>query len=148
MAEPTVVLTRQGLPVMDPSMADVSKGASVVADGDRATIIATGSEVGLAMAAREQLASEGIDVRVVSMPSWELFDAQPAAYRDSVLPPTIKNRVSVEAGVTIGWERYVGPSGKMIGLDRYGASAPYQEVYQNLGLSAEAVAEAALGLLE
>ncbi|MFN2222383.1 MAG: transketolase-like TK C-terminal-containing protein, partial [Candidatus Promineifilaceae bacterium] len=85
---------------------------------------------------------EGLAAQVVSMPSWELFDAQPQAYRDSVLPPAVTARVSIEAGVTIGWERYVGPQGKIIGLNRFGASAPYQEIYQHLGLTAEAVVDA------
>ena len=110
-------------------------------------MIGSGSEVHIALAAQALLAQEGIAARVVSMPSWELFDAQPAAYREGVLPPGVEARVAVEAGVTIGWERYVGTKGKTIGLDRYGASAPYQEIYQNLGVSAEAVAEAARELL-
>jgi transketolase len=92
------------------------------------------------------MAQQGVNARVVSMPSWELFDAQPAEYRESVLPSGVTARVSIEAGVKIGWERYVGPNGLIIGLDHYGASAPYQELYKNFGLTAEAVAEAALGL--
>ncbi|KPK08610.1 MAG: hypothetical protein AMJ56_11520 [Anaerolineae bacterium SG8_19] len=82
------------------------------------------------------------------MPSWELFDAQPAVYRESVLPTNITARVSVEAGVKVGWERYVGPDGIIIGLDHYGASAPYLELYRNFGLTAEAVAEAAMEVCE
>jgi transketolase len=110
-------------------------------------LIASGSEVQIALEAQALLSEKGVAARVVSMPSWELFDAQPASYRDSVLPPAVKKRVSIEAGVTIGWERYVGQSGKMIGLDRYGASAPYQDIYRNLGLTAEAAVEAAMDLL-
>jgi transketolase len=110
-------------------------------------LLASGSEVHIALAAQASLAQEGVAARVVSMPSWELFDAQPQAYRDSVLPPAIAARVSIEAGVTIGWERYVGPQGKIIGLNRFGASAPYQEIYQHLGLTAEAVVKAAREVL-
>jgi transketolase len=82
------------------------------------------------------------------MPSWELFDAQPQAYRDSVLPPSVTARVSVEAGVTMGWERYVGLSGKMVGIDHFGASAPYQRVYEEFGLTSEHVIAAAEALLQ
>ncbi|HSG16058.1 MAG TPA: transketolase [Anaerolineae bacterium] len=151
-----LVLTRQGLPILDRTKyapaEEAAKGGYVLSDGPDASalaviLIASGSEVHIALGAQALLAQEGVTARVVSMPSWELFDAQPAAYREGVLPPGVEARVSVEAGVTIGWERYVGTKGKTIGLDRYGASAPYQEIYQNLGLSAEAVAEAARDLL-
>jgi transketolase len=136
------------LPILDRSVyaaaEKAAKGGYVLSDvaDPAAILIATGSEVHIALEAQGQLAQHGVAVRVVSMPSWELFDAQPAAYRDSVLPPAVAARVSVEAGVTIGWERYVGPSGKMIGLNRFGASAPYQEIYHHLGLTAGAVADA------
>jgi transketolase len=103
--------------------------------------------VHLALAAQEQLAEGGVAARVVSVPSWELFAAQPAAYRDLVLPPHVKARVSIEAGVTLGWERYVGADGMAIGLDRFGASAPYQTIYEKLGLTAEAVTDAARKLI-
>jgi transketolase len=112
------------------------------AQGAEVILMASGSEVHIALAAQASLAEEGLAARVVSMPSWELFDAQPQAYRDSVLPPAVTARVSIEAGVTIGWERYVGAQGKIIGLNRFGASAPYQEIYQHLGLTAEAVVDA------
>jgi transketolase len=146
-------LTRQGLPTLDrslyPAAENAVKGGYVLSDVEDPAVIllASGSEVHIALEAQASLAEQGVAARVVSMPSWELFDAQPAAYRDSVLPPAVLARVSVEAGVTTGWERYVGPQGKMIGLNRYGASAPYQEVYRNLGLTAEAVAEAAKELV-
>jgi transketolase len=110
-------------------------------------LIGTGSEVHIALDAEKLLAAQGVGVQVVSMPSWELFTAQSSAYRDAVLPPHIKARVAVEAGVTPGWERYIGDSGKAIGLDRFGASAPYKTIYEKLGLTPEAVAEAALSVM-
>jgi transketolase len=124
----------------------VAKGAYVLADAEggkpQAIVIATGSEVQLALKALEALARDGIRVRVVSMPSWELFDAQPQSYRDSVLPPGIDARVSIEAGSTLGWERYVGRNGAMIGMHSFGASAPADDVYKHFGITAEAVEKA------
>ena len=150
-AGPTaLVLTRQGLPTFDqskyPSTENAARGAYVLSDaGDpQVILIGSGSEVHIALEAQKLLAEKGVAARVVSMPSWELFDAQPKTYRDSVLPPEITARVAVEAGVKIGWERYVGPGGAVVGLDHFGASAPFQELYQNFGLTPEAVAEAAL----
>jgi transketolase len=102
-------------------------------------LLATGSEVQLAIAAHEQLVADGIRSRVVSLPSFELFDAQPAAYRDEVLPPSVMARVAVEAGVRQCWDKYLGAAGAFIGLDTYGASAPYQDIYKHRGLTAEAV---------
>jgi transketolase len=93
------------------------------------------------------LAEKGVAARVVSMPSWELFAAQTAAYQQSVLPANITARVSIEAGTTFGWERYLGSTGKAIGLDHYGASAPYKTIYQEFGITAEAMVEAALSLI-
>ncbi len=148
-----LILTRQGLPILDQSKyapaVEAARGGYVVSEAQEAKVIlmASGSEVHIALAAQASLAQEGLAARVVSMPSWELFDAQPQAYRDSVLPPAIVARVSIEAGVTIGWERYVGPQGKSIGLNRFGASAPYQEIYRHLGLTPEAVVEAAREVL-
>ncbi len=107
----------------------------------------TGSELQIALDAGKALAEESIAARVVSMPSWELFDAQPKEYRDAVLPPAITARVSVEAGRTLGWERYVGTNGLSIGVDMFGASAPYQRIYQGYGLTAERVAEDAASLV-
>jgi transketolase len=145
-----LVLTRQDLPTLDRKKygpaAGVERGAYILADaaekGARPDVIllATGSEVQLAIAAHEKLVAEGIRSRMVSMPSFELFDNQPAAYRDEVLPPQVKARVAVEAGVQQGWDKYIGPNGAFIGLDTYGASAPYQEIYKHRGLTAEAVA--------
>ena len=103
-------------------------------------------EVALAIDARKQLAEQGVRARVVSMPSHELFAAQPQAYRDSVLPPDVP-RVSFEAAHPMSWHRWVMPSGVALGLDRFGASAPYQRLYEELGLTAEAVVEAAVGLV-
>ena len=153
-AGPTAMaLTRQGLPILDRTKyapaQNALRGAYVLSDADdpQVILIGTGSEVEIALEAQALLAQQGVNARVVSMPSWELFDAQPAEYRESVLPSGVTARVSIEAGVKIGWERYVGPNGLIIGLDHYGASAPYQELYKNFGLTAEAVAEAALGLI-
>jgi len=105
-------------------------------------LIATGSEVHVALEAQQVLAGEGINARVVSMPCWGLFDQQDQAYKDDVLPPEITARVAVEAGTPFGWERYVGLNGKIVGIDRFGESAPYQDIYRHLGITAEAVAEA------
>jgi transketolase len=121
------------------------------AEGGRpdALIIATGSEVGLAVDARTILLERGVCARVVSLPCWELFDEQPSAYRDEVLPPAIRCRVSIEAAVTQGWQRWVGDDGIMIGIDgRFGASAPYKTIMQKLGFTAENVAERTLALVE
>jgi transketolase len=145
-----LALTRQGLPILDLSHIHPgegpAKGGYVLSDakGARVILIGTGSEVHIALEAQRQLADQGVAARVVSLPSWEIFEAQPADYRAAVLPPAIKARVAIEAGVTLGWERYTGPDGAVIGLDHYGASAPYKEIYQHFGLTPEAVTEAAL----
>ena len=112
-----------------------------------AILIGTGSELQLALAAGKTLAAEGIRVRVVSLPSWELFDRQPQAYRDEILPPGVRARVAVEAGIPLGWEHYVGLEGAIVGIDHFGASAPYQILYEKFGVTAEAVAAAARRLL-
>jgi len=112
-----------------------------------AILIGTGSELQLALAAAKTLAAEGIRVRVVSLPSWELFDRQPQAYRDRILPPGVRARVAVEAGIRLGWEHYVGLTGAVVGIDHFGASAPYQILYEKFGITAEAVATAARRLL-
>jgi transketolase len=111
-------------------------------------LIATGSEVGLAMSARELLEQDGRRTRVVSMPSWELFAAQPQAYRDEVLPPSVVARVSVEAASPLGWERWVGLRGTVIGLDRFGASAPIAGLYKHLNFTPEYIADRARALLQ
>ncbi len=140
---PTVlVLTRQGLPTLDIDP-PVSLGGYVLAPGDDVAIIATGSEVSLALQARDLLASDGVSARVVSMPSWELFAAQDQAYRDEVLPPTILARVGVEAASPFGWERFTGTYGRIVAINRFGESAPGALVLERLGMTAEAVADAA-----
>ncbi|MCC6767278.1 MAG: transketolase [Deltaproteobacteria bacterium] len=141
-----LVLSRQKLPVIDANLArQARRGAYVVADpaggaAPVAILIGTGAEVHVALAAQQLLAGEGIPTRVVSMPCWEAFAEEDAAYRASVLPPTVRVRVSVEAGVTLGWERWIGDAGAAIGLDRYGASAPGEVNLAKLGFSAENVA--------
>ena len=107
----------------------------------QAIIIATGSEVSIALGAAKLLKDRGVAARVVSLPSWELFDAQPQEYRDRVLPTAVKARVSVEAATTLGWERYVGLDGASVGVDRFGASAPYKRIYEELGITPEHVAD-------
>ena len=138
-----LVLSRQDLPIHTKEGAPgAEKGAYVLADGTDAIILATGSEVAIAMAARDELAKENISARVVSMPCWELFAEQTKDYQQSVLPPDRKRRVSIEAGVTFGWREYIGDSGVAIGVDHYGASAPAEVIYEKFGLTAAAVAAA------
>jgi transketolase len=153
---PTVlVFTRQKLPVIDrtkyAAAEGLHRGAYVIWQPSNQEpdiiFIATGSEVQLALQAGQTLASEGRHIRVVSMPSWELFDRQPKEYRDSVLPPTVRARVSVEAGVKIGWEHYVGSEGKIIGLDHFGASAPGEILFEKFGFTPENVVATAKELL-
>jgi transketolase len=139
-------LTRQALPTLA-ATADggTARGAYVLAEAEGtldAIVIASGSEVHDALAARDTLQAEGIGVRVVSMPSWDLFAMQDVAYREQVLPPGVTARVSIEAGVTAGWERWNGDRGRAIGIDRFGASAPGKVVARKLGISPESVVEA------
>ena len=141
-----LILTRQDLRPYAADIAkriDMEKGAYVVSceEGFEYCLIATGSEVNLALDAAELLRAEGKKVRVVSMPSWELFLAQDKAYRDSVIPPCCKKRVSIEAGSTFGWEKFIGEDGLAIGLDHFGASAPYKVLAEKFGFTAPAVAE-------
>ena len=145
-------LSRQNLPVVDRSAGDgpglhsaegVARGGYVLADGSDVILIATGSEVSIALQAREQLAAEGISARVVSMPCVEWFTDQDQSYRSEVLPGTIRARVSVEAGITPPWRLFVGDAGASIGVDHFGASAAYQKIYQEFGITAERVAAAA-----
>jgi transketolase len=155
-----LVLSRQDLPVFDrtvPGMAGaegIARGAYVLAEAPGAPLappdlvfLATGSEVALCLAAREQLAGRGIRTRVVSMPSWELFDEQPEEYRAAVLGPADMPRLAVEAGIDMGWSRYTGERGAMIGIKRFGASAPGKEVLRHYGFTVEHVIERALALL-
>jgi transketolase len=110
-------------------------------------LIATGSEVSLAVDAHEALTKDGIKSRVVSMPSWEIFDHQPQAYRDSVLPPPVKARVAIEQASTLGWDRYVGEGGRVIGMKTFGASAPLKELMKQFGFEPDKVCAVAKQLL-
>ncbi|MGQ9505127.1 MAG: transketolase [Thermogutta sp.] len=151
-----LVLTRQNLPTLDRNQyaaADgLSRGAYVLADADQAKpdviLIGTGSEVAVCLAARELLASQGIAARVVSMPSWELFETQSEKYRHSVLPPQVTARVAVEAGVAMGWERYIGPQGAFVGMRGFGASAPAGVLMKYFGITPENVAAIAKSLVK
>ena len=151
----TVVLTRQALPTYDRTKfapaSGVAKGAYVLVDAEGGKpdviLIGTGSEVHLCVEAYEKLKAEGIKARVVSMPSWELFDKQDAAYKESVLPASVAARVSVEMAATFGWERWVGPKGKMIGMHSFGASAPLKDVLKKFGFLTETVVAAAKEVL-
>jgi len=149
-----LVLTRQAVPHLDRSQAkdpDVARGAYVLAEADGGSpdviLIGTGSEVSLCMTAREKLKEHGVQARVVSMPSWSLFEDQEESYRESVLPRGIKKRVTIEAASPIGWHRWAGDEGVVIGVDRFGASAPGQDVFDHLGFTADHVAAAALRIL-
>jgi transketolase len=150
-----LVLTRQNLPILEgtneKAREGVAKGAYVVSDAangkPQAQIIATGSEVQLAVAAQQALAAEGIHVRVISMPSWDLFEAQPQAYKDSVLLPDVKARLAVEMASPFGWERYVGEKGAILGIDKFGASAPGDRVIKEYGFTVENVVSKVKALL-
>ena len=149
-----LILSRQNLDVLDrsvyPPASELTKGAYVLADAEGTPdviLIATGSEVAVALAARAALAGKGVAARVVAMPSWELFEAQDQAYRDAVLPPAVTARLAIEAGISMGWARYVGPAGDVVALDRFGASAPYKVLMEKWGFTGPAVAARALKLL-
>jgi transketolase len=150
-----LALTRQKLPVFDrtkyASAEGLVRGAYIMSDSPTGAVdvilIGTGSEVSVAVEAQDALAQEGIGARVVSMPSWQLFDRQTQDYREQVLPPGVTARVAIEAGATLGWERYVGAQGVVIGLDRFGASAPVQVVMEKFGFTAENVVEKVKKLL-
>ncbi len=145
-----LVLTRQGLPVYDRAglgwakSEEAQKGGYVLCEDKdfEAIIIATGSEVELAVEAKVKLNEQGVKVRIVSMPSTNIFDEQSQEYKESVLPKNILKRVAVEAGVTLGWYKYVGLEGRVIGLDRFGASAPYKTLYKEFGITTDAIVEA------
>jgi transketolase len=148
-------LTRQNVPLLDrsrtPEPPEVTRGGYIfreAAGGDPEVILlASGSELQLALEAADALEAEGIAVRVVSLPSWHLFRQQDRSYRDRVLPPAVSLRVSVEAGTTLGWERWIGLEGHAVGLDRFGASAPAEVLYRELGITTEAILEGVRGLL-
>ena len=150
-----LILTRQALPIIDRtkygSADGLEKGAYILADAQGKTpeliLIATGSEVAPTLEAYNKLTAEGIAVRLVSMPSWDLFEKQPQAYRDEVLPPGVTARLAVEAGATFGWERYVGTKGAVLGIDHFGASAPYKIIAEKLGFTGDNIARLAHGVL-
>ena len=146
-----LILSRQALPTLDRSTfapaTGVARGAYVLAEADTETpdviLLATGSEVHLALAAREELQAGGVGTRVVSMPCWELFDRQPRHYRDEVLPPSVTARVAVEQASTLGWDRYVGDGGAVIGMHTFGASAPLKQLVSKFGFTPDRVAQRA-----
>lgn len=144
MTGPTaIVTTRQKLPVLTQNP-DAVKGAYIVREYEKeleAIIIATGSELSLALEASEILKKDGVDVRVVSMPSWELFEAQPLEYKNKIFPPENRHRLAVEAGCSEGWRKYVGFEGDVIGIDHFGASAPYEVLYEKFGITSLEVAK-------
>ncbi|HWE15949.1 MAG TPA: transketolase [Hyphomicrobiaceae bacterium] len=150
-----IALSRQPLPTFDrntyASAAGVARGAYVMADANGSPpeiiLIASGSEVSLAVDAHETLASRGVRSRLVSMPSWDIFEHQPASYREEVLPPAVKARVAIEQGSVLGWDRYVGPEGRVIGMKTFGASAPLKELQRKFGFEPERVVAAAMELL-
>jgi transketolase len=155
---PTVLaLSRQKLPVLagtrESGFDGVARGAYVLADppageAPRAVLIGTGSEVATCVAAAELLGGAGLPVRVVSMPSWELFAAQAPEHREAVLPARLERRLAVEAAATFGWERWVGACGEVVGIDRFGESAPAEDLARHFGFTPEAVAERARRLIE
>jgi len=144
-----LLLTRQKVPTLEGTgKGGAAKGGYVLADAPdglplRVLLLGTGSELHLAVQAREALAKEGIGARVVSLPSWELFEAQSAAYHEQVLPAAVQARVAVEAGVRLGWDRWIGSTGAMVGMTTFGGSAPAGELYKHFGITAKAVAQAA-----
>jgi len=150
-----LMLTRQKIPVLDRSVLspaeNLSKGAYVLKDCDgvpQIILLATGSEVSITLKAADKLNDLGIKTRVVSFPSWELFEMQSEEYKEAVLPSKVKARVSVEAGVTQGWDKYVGNYGESISIDKYGASAPYKILFENYGFSVENIVKTSERLLK
>jgi transketolase len=149
-----LILTRQNVPVIDRSKFNpangLRNGAYILADSParpEIILMATGSEVHLALEVYERLRNEGIGVRVVSMPSWELFEKQPEEYRNKILPSEITIRMSIEAGVTLGWHKYVGLQGEIVGIDHFGASAPGKTVLKEFGFTSENVVKRVRALL-
>ncbi len=137
--------------LFDPPAKGLQRGAYTLWQSGHSTpeviLIGTGSEVPIALEAAKKLAAECIKARVVSMPSWELFDQQPANYREKVLPSAVRARVAVEAGITLGWEHYVGIDGAVVGMEDFGASAPAQVLYEKFGITADTVVAQAKALL-
>jgi len=151
-----IALSRQALPTFDRGKyapaSGLARGAYVMAESPGATpqiiLIASGSEVALAIDAYKALTSQAVHARVVSMPSWEIFESQPQSYREEVLPPKVKARLAIEQGSTLGWDRYVGSEGRVIGMNTFGASAPLKELQRKFGFEPERVVSAAKALLE
>ena len=150
-----LILSRQNLPVLDRTAlapaSGVRRGGYILwetATPPDIILIGTGSEVHIALEAGKRLQDKGIATRVVSLPSWELFDTQPSEYRNNVLPPRLRRRISIEAATPLGWERYVGLDGIAIGLSRFGASATGVVIYEKLGLTAQRMVDEALKLLQ
>jgi len=150
----TLVFSRQNLPVLDRQVlapaAGVRQGGYILWESSRdpeLILISTGSEVAMTLLAARKLAEDGAKVRVVSLPSWEIFDRQSQEYRDSVLPPQVTARLAVEAGIKLGWEHYVGLSGKMIGMETFGASAPGPVLYEKFGFTSAGIIAAAKEML-
>ena len=150
-APSALVLSRQNLPTLDRSelgaASGVARGAYVLAEASGGEpsllLLATGSEVQLALSAREQLEAEGVPTRVVSMPCWELFEAEDQVYRDEVLPPSVRARVSVEMGAALGWHRWVGDLGEVVAMSSFGASAPLGDLLAHFGFTTEGIVAAA-----
>ena len=150
-----LILTRQVLPTLDrtkyASAAGVARGAYILAEAEGGTpqviLMATGSEVSLCIDACEKLKAEGVRARVVSIPSWNLFDDQDQSYRDQVLPPEVTARVAVEQAAAFGWERYTGSRGRIIGMRSFGTSAPLKDLQKKFGFTADAIAQTAKDLL-
>jgi transketolase len=150
-----LILSRQKMTTLDRNKfapaKNLEKGAYILRDSEGAPeiiLIATGSELHLVVEAQDLLMKEGIKARVVSMPSWELFEKQSKAYKDSVLPPSIRKRLAVEAGVTLGWYKYVTAEGEVIGIDRFGESGPGDKVMEHFGFTTENVYQRAKALLK
>ena len=148
-----LILSRQKLPILDAKQVarGFDQGAYILSNckgKPQILLIATGAEVHITLKAQEILAEKGIAARVINMPSWELFEAQPDTYKKRILPPTHKKRIAIEAGITMGWERYVGSDGKVIGIDHFGASAPGGTVLAKFGFTAEKIVETALEMLK
>jgi transketolase len=150
-----IILSRQSLPILEKALTsapdDLTKGGYVLRESSAETpdviLLASGSEVHVALGAQDILEEQGITTRVVNMASWELFDAQSRQYRDKVLPPSVSVRLAVEAASPMGWEKYVGQEGEVVGLDRFGASAPYKVLMSKFGFEPQAVAERVQRLL-
>lgn len=148
-----LILSRQKLPILDAKQtaSGLDQGAYILSNckgRPKVLLIATGAEVHITLEAQAILAKKGIPARVINMPSWELFEENSTDFKNRILPPAIKNRIAVEAGISMGWERYVGPKGKVIGIDGFGASAPGGTVLQRYGFTSQNIVKTALAMLK